>query len=133
MYIESYTRIDFIKDMFDFFKVNQEIRTSEFKIYDEALTTQENIDWYNFKKYIIKKVQYRNNMPAPAYFLDLFSKFIILPKGITGDKIKFTLKGIKNYNELEFTEVSWAKKSINDIKNEYKNDIINIQRIKKDY
>ncbi len=132
MYIESYTRIDFIRDMLDFFRVKEEIQKREFKIYDEVLTTKDNIDWHSFKKYIFKNVKTRHNMPAPSYFLELLPTFRVYPKGIPGDKIIVSLNGENGYHEMEFTEVAWAKNTLEDIKNKYGKKIKNIQRIKKE-
>lgn len=133
MNTEHFTRTDFIREMLEFFRVKEEQQKKEFKIYDEVLTTNEDVDWYKFKKFIFKNIQSRYSMPAPSYFLELLPNFIIRPNGLVGDKIKFTLKGNNTtYNEIEFTEVSWAKTSYNDIRHKFGNNIVKIQRIPKD-
>ena len=129
---ETTTRTDFIIAMLDFFRVKEELRRKEFSIYDEILTTKDKIDWHRFKKYVFKNAQSRHNIPAPSYFYDLLPRFKIHEKGIVGDTYRVTTKSKGGISELEFTEVSWAKKTMKDLETDLGTRIVKCQRIRKE-
>lgn len=129
---ETTTRTDFIIAMLDFFRVKEELRRKEFSIYDEILTTKDKIDWHRFKKYVFKNAQSRHNIPAPSYFYDLLPRFKIHEKGIVGDTYRVTTKSNGGISELEFTEVSWGKKTMKDIETDLGKRFVKCQRIRKE-
>ena len=130
--VETITRTDFIISMLDFFRVKEESKRKEFAIYDEILTTKDKVDWCNFKKYVFKNAQSRHNIPAPSYFYDLLPRFKIHEKGIVGDTYRVTTKSNGGISELEFTEVSWGKKTMKDIETDLGKRFVKCQRIRKE-